>query len=81
MTEPEPFTDLGLAPFGSPRCAHCGNPTGLRKFRHEDGSTHVLHLACAKPFFAAMEAPRVAGEKIDQDQAEEPASTTEPRSP
>jgi hypothetical protein len=55
MTEPDTFTDLGLAPFGSPRCAHCRNPTGLRKFKYRDGSTHTLHLACAKTFFDAMD--------------------------
>jgi hypothetical protein len=57
MTESDTFTDLGLAPFGSPRCARCGQPTGLRPFKHKDGSTHILHLACAKPFFVAMDAP------------------------
>jgi hypothetical protein len=71
MTDLSPYTDLGLAPFGSGRCAHCGNPTGLRKFRHENGSSHVLHLGCAKPYFAAMGTAPAAGEKTDQ--AGEPA--------
>jgi hypothetical protein len=72
MTDPA-FTDVGLAPFGSPRCARCGQPTALRKFRHEDRSTHILHSQCARAFFDAMGAPLVAGEKIDQ--AGEPAPT------
>jgi hypothetical protein len=61
------FQDLGLAKFGSGRCAHCGNPTGLRQFKSRDGSVHIAHLGCAAAFFATMEAsPPVAGEKIDQ---------------
>jgi recombinational DNA repair protein (RecF pathway) len=65
VTEPATFQDFGLAPFGSPRCAHCGNPTGLRQFKYRDGSIHVVHLACAKPYFAAMDVPPVVGEKIE----------------
>jgi hypothetical protein len=66
------FQDLGLAKFGSGPCAHCHNPTGLRQFKYRDGSVHIAHLACAKPFFAAMEAPPpAAGEKTGQ--AAEPA--------
>jgi hypothetical protein len=55
MIQPNTFTDVGLAKFGSGRCAHCGNPTGLRQFKYGDGSVHVLHLACAKPYFDAMD--------------------------
>jgi CRISPR/Cas system-associated protein Cas10 (large subunit of type III CRISPR-Cas system) len=55
MTEPATFKDIGLVPFGSRRCEHCGNPTALRQYKHKDG-TYILHSQCAKAFFDALNA-------------------------